>query len=88
VPDQQAYLGRSLNQRSYDAAELAGAAMQAAMRKNNVVGSHRHPEAGNRDRYGSAESCRLIGARMRANPRESRQLTPRQCHMPRPVLER
>ena len=38
MPDQQAYLGRSLNQRSYDAAELAGTAMQTAMRQNNVAG--------------------------------------------------
>jgi hypothetical protein len=38
VSDKQAYLGRSLNQRGYDAAELAGAAMQVAMRQNNAVG--------------------------------------------------
>ena len=38
MSDKQAYLGRSLNQRSYDAAELADAAMQMSMRQNNLVG--------------------------------------------------
>ncbi|SHG79504.1 hypothetical protein [Bradyrhizobium erythrophlei] len=38
MSNQEAYLGRSLNQRAYDAADLASAAMQAVMRQNNAAG--------------------------------------------------